>query len=115
MQRTGHRSQCGLLRVVWVYLAGAYLFGHFSLSHTFMPVVEEGDQPSWVRFAMEHSVDISPGNRMVDWVMVRKGCYLHHAVDVDVLHWALKAHRVRCICSSTPRRCRTCCVWVASW
>lgn len=52
--------------------AGAYLFGHFSLSHTFMPVVEEGDQPSWVRFAMEHSVDISPGNWMVDWVMVRK-------------------------------------------
>lgn len=46
------------------------MFGHFSLSHTFMPVVEENDQPSWVRFAMEHSVDISPGNWLVDWIMV---------------------------------------------
>lgn len=58
-----------------VPLAGAYLFGHFSLSHTFMPVVEETDQPTWVRFALEHSVDISPGNWLVDWIMVRAPCH----------------------------------------
>jgi hypothetical protein len=36
-----------------------------------MPVVDEGEQPSWVHFALEHSVDISPGNWLVDWTMVR--------------------------------------------
>jgi hypothetical protein len=51
---------------------GAYLFGHFALSHTFMPVVDEGDDCTWVHYAMEHSVDISPGNKLVDWVMVRQ-------------------------------------------
>lgn len=47
-----------------------YMFGHFSLSHTFMPVVEEHENLTWVRHAMEHSVDLSPGNWLVDWVMV---------------------------------------------
>jgi len=48
------------------------MFGHFSLSHTFMPVIEETVDPIWVRYAMEHSVDISPGNPLVDWIMVRQ-------------------------------------------
>jgi len=48
------------------------MFGHFSLSHTFMPVIEETDDRSWVRYAMEHSVDVSPGNPLVDWIMVRQ-------------------------------------------
>lgn len=51
--------------------AGTNMFGHFALSHTFMPVIDETDDRSWVRYAMEHSVDISPGNPLVDWIMVR--------------------------------------------
>ncbi|KAL6753194.1 hypothetical protein V8C86DRAFT_3103353 [Haematococcus lacustris] len=51
------------------WLTGMYLFGHFSLSHSFTPVVEDTDHKSWVRFAMEHTVDISPGNALVDWAM----------------------------------------------
>lgn len=43
------------------WLTGMFLFGHFSLSHTFMPVVEDGQHKDWIRFAMEHTVDISPG------------------------------------------------------
>ena len=51
------------------WLAGMYLFGHFSLSHTFTEVVDRDSNPSWVRYATEHSVDIAVGNRVVDWVM----------------------------------------------
>ena len=42
------------------WIAGMYLFAHFSTSHTHTKVVEFKDHPSWVRYAVEHTVDISP-------------------------------------------------------
>jgi hypothetical protein len=42
----------------------------FSLSHTFTPVVEAEDHKSWVRFAIEHTVDISPGNKLVSGLVI---------------------------------------------
>ena len=65
-------NQC----VVWV--SGIYLFGHFSLSHTFTPVIKENDDPSWVRYAVEHSVDISPQNPFVNWIMGYLNCQVIH-------------------------------------
>ena len=55
-----------------------YLFGHFSLSHTFTPVIESHDDPSWVRYAIEHSVDISPTNPFVNWIMGYLNCQVIH-------------------------------------
>ena len=52
-----------------LWLANMYLFGHFSLSHTTTDVISENTDPSWVRYAIEHSVDISVGNPIVDWIM----------------------------------------------
>lgn len=46
-----------------------YLFGHFSLSHTFTDVVPADEHPGWVRYALEHTVDIANGNVAVDWIM----------------------------------------------
>lgn len=37
-----------------------------------MPVLQETEHIGWVQQAMQHSVDISPGNRCVDWTMVRE-------------------------------------------
>jgi fatty acid desaturase len=51
------------------WLCNMYLFGHFSLSHTFLDVVHHDDDISWVRYATEHSVDIAVGNPVVDWIM----------------------------------------------
>jgi len=51
------------------WLSDMYLFGHFSLSHTFLDVVHHDDDISWVRYATEHSVDIAVGNPVVDWIM----------------------------------------------
>lgn len=64
----------GLLYHFFTYfVSGIYLFGHFSLSHTFTPVIQANENPSWVRYAVEHSVDIKPQNMVVSWVMG----YLH--------------------------------------
>jgi fatty acid desaturase 2 (delta-6 desaturase) len=55
-----------------------YLFGHFSLSHTTTDVIENDEDPSWVRYAIEHSVDISPQNPAVSWIMGYLNCQVIH-------------------------------------
>lgn len=52
-----------------LWVSGVYLFGQFSLSHTFMPVVKSTENPNWVRYAVDHTVDIEPQNYAVGWVM----------------------------------------------
>jgi fatty acid desaturase 2 (delta-6 desaturase) len=59
----------------WGYM---YLFGHFSLSHTTTDVIENDEDPSWVRYAIEHSVDISPQNPAVSWIMGYLNCQVIH-------------------------------------
>lgn len=52
-----------------IWITGIYLFGHFSLSHTFTPTVDKDENPNWVRYAIEHTVDISPKNKLIGWIM----------------------------------------------
>jgi len=52
-----------------IWLTGIYLFGQFSLSHTFTPIVDKNENPNWIRYAIEHTVDINPENRLVGWIM----------------------------------------------
>ena len=52
-----------------LWVSGVYLFGQFSLSHTFMPTVESNENPNWVRYSLEHTVDIEPQNYAVSWIM----------------------------------------------
>jgi fatty acid desaturase len=79
----GHLSRLGLFMKIgnatmygalWfhfftLWVSGVYLFGQFSLSHTFMPVVESNENPNWVRYSLEHTVDIEPHNYAVSWIM----------------------------------------------
>lgn len=58
-----------LYHSIAIWITGIYLFGHFSLSHTFTPTVDKNDNPNWVRYAIEHTVDISPNNKLVGWIM----------------------------------------------
>lgn len=46
-----------------------FLFGHFSLSHTFTDVIPENEHKKWSQYAIDHSVDISTNNWVVDWLM----------------------------------------------
>jgi fatty acid desaturase len=61
-----------------VYLSGIYLFGQFSLSHTFTPVIQNDENPSWVHYAIEHSVDIEPQNPIISWIMGYLNCQVIH-------------------------------------
>jgi fatty acid desaturase len=58
-----------LYHFIALWITGIYLFGHFSLSHTFSPIVDKNENPNWVRYAIEHTVDISPKNKLVGWIM----------------------------------------------
>ena len=60
------------------YLSGIYLFGQFSLSHTFTPVIQNDENPSWVHYAIEHSVDIEPQNPIISWIMGYLNCQVIH-------------------------------------
>ena len=64
--------------ILSLWVSGVFLFGHFSLSHTFTPVVKADENPNWVRFAIEHTVDIEPQNPVVCWVMGYLNCQVIH-------------------------------------
>lgn len=70
--------QSYLLLVVTMWGTGIYLFGHFSLSHTFTPVVDADENKNWVRYAIEHSVDIDPENPLINWFMGYLNCQVIH-------------------------------------
>jgi fatty acid desaturase len=67
-----------LYHIISFCISAIYLFGHFSLSHTFTPVIEKNEDPSWVRYAIEHSVDIQPQNMVVSWIMGYLNCQVIH-------------------------------------
>jgi fatty acid desaturase/cytochrome b involved in lipid metabolism len=46
-----------------------YLFGHFSLSHTFTDVIPEDKHLLWFQYAINHSVNISTKSQLVTWIM----------------------------------------------
>jgi fatty acid desaturase len=57
-----------LLMVVnfWNFI---YLFGHFSLSHTFTGVIPEDKHLLWFEYALHHTVNISTKSPLVTWIM----------------------------------------------
>jgi fatty acid desaturase len=51
------------------FVAYMYMFGHIALSHTFTPIIPHDENPSLIRYATEHSVDIGVSNPFISWVM----------------------------------------------
>ncbi|WZN65742.1 fatty acid desaturase [Chloropicon roscoffensis] len=70
--------QCYGLHWVSLWVAGQYLFGHFSLSHTHTDTVDEDKFKNWVEFAVHHTVDINPQNPLINWVMGYLNCQVVH-------------------------------------
>lgn len=74
---------CGLLAsyaLFWAvnWVAGCYLFSQFSLSHTFLPTVQEDDFPTWVDYALRHTVDQSTQSPTVNWIQGYLNCQVIH-------------------------------------
>lgn len=75
---------CYALYALSQWVAGMYLFAHFSTSHTHTKVVEFNDHPSWVRYAVEHTVDIAPDQFYVNWLMGYLNCQVIHHLFPDM-------------------------------
>ena len=80
ISRGGHSfiMSCVLLFLSMV-CGSMYSFGHFSLSHTFMPTIKNDETPNWVDFSLYHTVDIDPQNSFICWIMGYLNCQcVHH-------------------------------------
>lgn len=55
-----------------------YLFGHFALSHTHTDTIGADEHVSWVRYAVDHTVDIDTHKPWVNWVMGYLNCQVIH-------------------------------------
>jgi fatty acid desaturase len=60
---------CYFLLMVANFWNIVYLFGHFSLSHTFTGVIPENKHLLWFEYALHHTVNISTKSALVSWVM----------------------------------------------
>ena len=68
-----------LLNLASMYVSGFYLFGHFSTSHTFMPVIAHDETPNWIEYSIGHTVDINTQSAAVSWIMGYLNCQcVHH-------------------------------------
>lgn len=78
-----------------------YLFGHFSLSHTFTDVVPETEHRLWFEYAIRHSVNISTKSALVGWVMGYLNFQIeHHMFPSMPQHKnAIAAPHVRAFCA----------------
>lgn len=60
---------CYFLTMIVNFWNFIYLFGHFSLSHTFTGVIPENKHLLWFEYAIHHTVNISTKSALVSWVM----------------------------------------------
>jgi len=78
-----------------------YLFGHFSLSHTFTDVVPETANPRWYEYAIGHSVNISTDSALVTWVMGYLNFQIEHHLFPSMPQYknAIASRHVREFCA----------------
>jgi fatty acid desaturase len=77
-----------------------YLFGHFSLSHTFTGVVPETTHLLWFEYALNHTVNISTRSALVTWIMGYLNFQIEHHLFPSMPQYknALAAPYVRAFC-----------------
>ena len=77
-----------------------YLFGHFSLSHTFTGVIPENKHLLWFEYALDHTVNISTKSALVSWVMGYLNFQIEHHLFPSMPQYknALAAPYVRRFC-----------------
>jgi hypothetical protein len=60
---------CYFLLMIANFWNFIYLFGHFSLSHSYMDVIPENKHLLWFEYAIGHTVNISTKSALVTWIM----------------------------------------------
>ena len=77
-----------------------YLFGHFSLSHTYTGVIPSNMNILWFEYALGHTVNISTKSALVSWIMGYLNFQIEHHLFPSMPQYknALAAPHVRRFC-----------------
>jgi fatty acid desaturase len=89
-----------LLLMVCNFWNMLYLFGHFSLSHTFTDVINEDQHLLWFEYAIRHTVNISTKSALVSWIMGYLNFQIEHHLFPSMPQYknAIAAPYVRRFC-----------------
>lgn len=92
---------CYFLLMVANFWNFIYLFGHFSLSHTFTGVIPEDKHMLWFEYALDHTVNISTKSAFVTWIMGYLNFQIEHHLFPSMPQYknALAAPYVRRFCA----------------
>ena len=91
---------CYFLLMIINFWNFMYLFGHFSLSHTFTDVIPEDKHLLWFEYAIDHTVNISTKSQMVTWIMGYLNFQIEHHLFPSMPQYknAIAAPHVRAFC-----------------
>ena len=91
---------CYFLLMITNFWNIAYLFGHFTLSHTFTGVIPENKHLLWFEYAIDHTVNISTKSALVSWVMGYLNFQIEHHLFPSMPQYknAIAAPYVRRFC-----------------
>jgi fatty acid desaturase len=92
---------CYFLLMVVNFWNFIYLFGHFSLSHTYTGVIPEDKHLLWFEYAIHHTVNISTKSHLVTWIMGYLNFQIEHHLFPSMPQYknALAAPYVRRFCA----------------
>jgi fatty acid desaturase 2 (delta-6 desaturase) len=91
---------CYFLLMIVNFWNFIYLFGHFSLSHTFTGVIPDNKHLLWFEYALNHTVNISTKSQMVSWVMGYLNFQIEHHLFPSMPQYknAIAAPYIRAFC-----------------
>ena len=91
---------CYFLLMIVNFWNFIYLFGHFSLSHTFTGVIPEDKHLLWFEYALDHTVNISTKSPLVSWIMGYLNFQIEHHLFPSMPQYknAIAAPYVRAFC-----------------
>jgi fatty acid desaturase len=97
---TGGILWCYFLLMIINFWNFIYLFGHFSLSHSFTSVIPEDKHLLWFEYALDHTVNISTKSPMVTWIMGYLNFQIEHHLFPSMPQYknAIAAPYVRSFC-----------------
>lgn len=91
---------CYFLLMIVNFWNFIYLFGHFSLSHTFTGVIPEDKHLLWFEYALDHTVNISTKSPLVTWIMGYLNFQIEHHLFPSMPQYknSIAAPYVRAFC-----------------
>lgn len=96
----GGIAWCYFLLMMTNFCSFIWLFGHFTLSHTYTPVIPEDKHLLWFEYALNHTVNISTKSALVTWIMGYLNFQIEHHLFPSMPQYknALAAPYVRKFC-----------------